>query len=393
MIRTKHNISIRLIVATLMASVSTGVAQVTPEEAPVMRPAFSQLRMYAEVAVAPGQVTFGDVLSFDDADPQLIEAIRDLPVTRSASTCPGALMLSHDEVRAQLRSVGVNMALITLTGARVCRVTAVAQPAASGDASANNTLQTAPVLLASAPPADDRAIVTGQTTTTTARVHTGGVSTLQDAIHAYVARELAPYGEPEIGYGVGSEALLSLMAPPFSFSVRSAAGSPLGTRTFRVTISRDGRDQREVAVVAHVRLIRPVVVAERPLNLGQVIAPLDVRVEKRPFDTLENVELAEPGAVIGQQASRFMRIGEVVTEKDIKRAALVQRSQRVKLIQTQGGVHIEFIGSALESGGFGETIRVRVGESRRDRQEALGRVVGPGRVELISEADMARGMQ
>ncbi len=379
-------ITLGLLIALTGATRAQSPIDAFADGAVVTRPAFSQLRIFAEVAVPPGQVTFGDVLSLSEADPRLVAAIRDLPAASDPVGANGAMMLSHGELRERLASVGVNMALVTLTGARVCRITAAAAPG-SADAAQETDITAAPVLLASAPqtPAFSTPTISAASVDATRAARPRSGNTLADAIEAHVARELAQYGgEPEIAFGVGSEALCGLMAPTFTFNVRSVSGSPLGTRTFRVEISRDGQPQREVSLIGHVRLIRPVVVAERPLNLGQVIAPLDVRIEERAFDQLDDLGLAEPGAIIGQQAARFMRVGELVKETDVKRASLVRRSQRIKLVQSGGGVHVEFVGSALEAGAWGDTIRVRIGETRGDRRETLGRVIGPGRVELVT---------
>jgi flagella basal body P-ring formation protein FlgA len=74
-------------------------------------------------------------------------------------------------------------------------------------------------------------------------------------------------------------------------------------------------------------------------------------------------------------------VGQMIRRDDIKHVDLVRRSQPVTVT---GGdnVRIRITGDALDTGGLGDTIRVRLGKSRRSQRVIRGVVTGVGMVRL-----------
>ena len=67
---------------------------------------------------------------------------------------------------------------------------------------------------------------------------------------------------------------------------------------------------------------------------------------------------------------------------NLKSVDLVRRSQPVTVVGGES-VSIRLNGEALDSGGYGETIRVRVGNSRSNRREVRAMITGVGTVRLV----------
>ena len=192
-------------------------------------------------------------------------------------------------------------------------------------------------------------------------------------------------GKGEVQFELGGQDLLPLTAPPFEFVVTSTSSGKLGLREFQVVIRRDGQLQRQVKLFAQVRLVRSVVIAKRPLNPGNMVTGDDVGMETRVFDQSATPGARQVGEVVGQQIKRFVPAGEMVPPEALKAGDLVVHSRPVTVLSGNGSVQVRLTGIALDSGGFGDTVRVRMGESR-GRTMLHGVVTGLGSVR-VSEGE------
>ncbi len=306
-------------------------------------------------------VTLGDVLSLAEADPRLAERIAREPLV-SDLPAPARLKVTHEQIRQRLSELNVNMARVLIVGAMECDVR-VEAPAAGTDATAS---EPSGLMHEAAEP--------------------GGESTLAAALRAQIAEELSNLGgQPEVQFDVGSMDVLNLTSPPWEFVIRSADREKLGTREFTVVIRRDSKHSRTVRIAARVRLVRPVVVAVRPLNLGAYIKPEDVAFEQRVFEAGDELGVDTMDALLGHQVRSFVAAGQMVRAADVKPVDMVTRSQRVTVVNDGRGVNLRLAGVALENGTYGETVRVRIGESRTDRRVVRGLVTSFGTVRLMEE--------
>ncbi|HIE09803.1 MAG TPA: flagellar basal body P-ring formation protein FlgA [Armatimonadetes bacterium] len=127
---------------------------------------------------------------------------------------------------------------------------------------------------------------------------------------------------------------------------------------------------------AKVLLIRRVVVARRPIPMGSKVKEGDVELAEANIMGKEGV-LDDLKKVVGRVARRPIRAGEVVTSSLLRPPEVVRRGDRVRVILRSGGVVVQLLGKALDGGGVGEKVRVRI-EGRRG--EFLGRVAAKGEV-------------
>jgi flagella basal body P-ring formation protein FlgA len=177
-----------------------------------------------------------------------------------------------------------------------------------------------------------------------------------------------------------------LTTPPFDFSIRGNRGQKLGLREFSITLRRDGRTQRTVRIGAQVKLVKQVLVAAKPLNVGAYVKRDGLEYATRIFTTEAELGIDHAEQIIGQRVKHFIPAGQMVRAGDLKSVDLVKRSQPVTVIGSVAGgerVSMRITGDALDSGGYGDTIRVRLGDSRESYREVRGVVSGVGTVRLM----------
>ena len=322
-------------------------------------PEASQLRLRPQAAIAGQQVLIADVLAFGVDDQELSAQVGNKPVLADPhSELPP--FVTHEQIVKRLNELGVNLARVLISGAVKCRISRPApepQPAAEDQSS---SLPHTPSV-----PAGD------------------GERTLANVLRAYLDTELTELGgTAEINFERAGQEFLELTAPPWDFNVTATGREKLGLREFRVVIRRDGQTQRKANIFAQVRLSRPVVIARKPLNPGNFVRGDDLSVETRVFEHGANLGPSRTEEVVGQQIKRFVAVGAVVPADAIKAVDLVVRSRPVTITGEGTSVQVRLTGVALDSGGYGDTVRVRLGDSRQDRKTLRGVVTGLGTVRL-----------
>ncbi len=328
----------------------------------------SRLQLRAQAAVAGRTVSLADVLSFAQADPQIVEQIADQPAVAELGAT-AKVVVTHAQVVRRLDELGVNLSRVLVSGALQCEVTLDAAPVAATPAASNTDAAAGPLLRAAAPSG------------------TPGAKTLADIVREHVNRELAPLGEvADLAFERAGQEYLALTTPPWDFTVSSAGGDKLGLRELRVTVRRDGRLHQTVHVMAQVRVARQVVVAQRPLSIGNIVRRDDLTFETRVFEREGALGVTRVEEVIGQEVKRFIPGGEMVQPDALRARALVQRSQPVTVTGDGESVQIRLTGEALDSGSYGDTVRVRIGDGRRRQQVLRGVVTGVSTVRLAEGA-------
>lgn len=399
--------------ATVVLAALTAMASAPGQDAPAAGVSRLKLRPTAVAAAAPLRLV--DVLSFDEADAALLEAIGPQPVvanramerpdrsqlrprSRVGATDPGQRaagaeasdaapegvpgVVTHAQVVRRLAELGVNMARVLVVGAAECEI--VQPPAAAAAAqrhpgpTTDRGPQPAREVARSAEAPESEAPLLRAVAGERAAV----VLTLADALRERVQRELRSAGRAEVEFERAGGEFLALTAPPWEFNIRSGDAGKVGLREFSVALRRAGKTQRTVNIGANVKLLRPVLVARRPLAVGACIRDDDLAIEERLFESAVEPGFSEPAELIGQQVQRFVPAGELVKRSDVKAVDLVQRSRPVTVVGAGGGVALQVTGIALDAGTYGATVRVRLGETRKDQREVRGVVTGIATVRI-----------
>ena len=322
----------------------------------------SRLKLRPQVYARGDMVTLADVLDFAQADPRLLAEIGDRPALADL-VAPTQTEITHDQIVYRLEELGVNLARVLVSGALSCHVTL---ETAAAEALADGAGDDAPLMRQ--------------------RSYEAGAMTLAGVLRARIERELSSAGGTvEIEFERAGQEFLDLTTPPFDFSIRGNRGQKLGLREFSITLRRDGRVQRTVRIGARVKLVKPVLVAAKPLNVGAYVKRDSVEYATRIFTSGDELGIDHPEQIIGQRVNSFVPVGQMIRAGDLRLVDLVKRSQPVTVIGsvTGGeGVSIRITGDALDSGGYGDTIRVRLGDSRENYREVRGVVSGVGTVRL-----------
>lgn len=339
------------------------------------------VRIWPTAVVEREVVTLGDIAELSGVVADR-EKLREVVV--HAAPQPGyEIRIAVADVREALSDQKANLAAIDFIGSSTCRVARMRPPESPK-----------PVVVR-----ERRAPFSSKRTKPAARKprqesdsdEHRPVETVETALRQFIeAHAGIQGGKLEIRFGSAHRDVLGL--PLSDCHVEIQPDSPdqsenqLGVRTFRVDVTR-GQKTTPVAVIADIAMIRPVVVARRPINLGQKIDAAALRVEPRRFDDARKMGIADMRAAIGQTAAQFIDLNAMVTAKALAPAPVVKRGESVT-IWRRGGVQIRLSGKAQGDGMLGSTIKVRRNGSKNARELLDAVVTGPGTVELSDDVQV-----
>ncbi|MFP4137034.1 MAG: flagellar basal body P-ring formation chaperone FlgA [Halomonas sp.] len=146
----------------------------------------------------------------------------------------------------------------------------------------------------------------------------------------------------------------------------------------RVSVGvRCGEDGRQVRYLqASVEVLGHYVEVARRVDRGQPIDEDDLALKKGNLGQLPQDTVTTLDDAIGQQATRPLSPGLTLQGHHLQSPRLVHRGESVQAQATSTGFSVRREGEALDEGGMGERVRVRL----PDRLVVEGQVTGPGRV-------------
>lgn len=147
----------------------------------------------------------------------------------------------------------------------------------------------------------------------------------------------------------------------------------------RVTVGvRCGEARRVRYLQAEVRVVGGYWVAARRIEAGSAIVPEMLEPARGDLATLPRDVVRDRQAAVGRVAARPIAQGSVVRGQQLREERIVQRRQAVTVIAEGEGFRVSRQGEALQSGGLGDEVRVRL--SNREVIDAT--VSGRGRVRV-----------
>jgi len=303
-----------------------------------------------EASVTGGYVRLGDIALVDGDDTASL---------RSLAICPSPLAdqsvtLSQSRIRRRV-AASLGNGDFVLSGAASCRVTRSAVGAAQPKAAAPN---------GEAGRAANRS--------------------LQAVLHEYVRLRLArPADGLRIEFDSRDAALLTLTEAQYQFRIVSAASRVIeggcAARVEMVDPSRPALVARTAHVCFNVVLVEDVAVAARGIRAGRVIAPEDVRIERREFRTTPRLLLHEARDVVGATARRTVEAGQIIQLEDLAKTLMVRRGDAVTVHIHGRSFSIRTVSRALEGGELGSAVAV---QGKDGRGKFYGTVIGPRTVEV-----------
>jgi flagella basal body P-ring formation protein FlgA len=117
--------------------------------------------------------------------------------------------------------------------------------------------------------------------------------------------------------------------------------------------------------------------AARDLLPGDLLRPQDLDPAEPRRESPGLIDSVQD--IVGQEVKRRIRSGTAIPARDIGDRALVRATQPVRVFWKAGGMTVEMVGKALESGGQGSEIRIQnPGSGRTIRAQ----VVAEGTAEI-----------
>jgi flagella basal body P-ring formation protein FlgA len=154
-------------------------------------------------------------------------------------------------------------------------------------------------------------------------------------------------------------------------------GSRLG-RPIRFILFADGA--RIGSVVARVSVTGSAVRSSRALARGEALAADAIEVVDVELTNILLDRLPTSDELVGAQARRDIRAGEVLTDAAVIVPPIVKSGDEVRVSVAAGAIEVTSVGRASGSGHAGDLIRVLMPTSRRGLK---ARITGPGSVEIV----------
>ena len=324
----------------------------------------SSIEMRDEATVATGNVTLKQICRWPDADAESFAAVADLIVLRLGDGKAFGT-LSIDQLQSMLRDAGVNPSMVNFSGAATCTVSRSDVKLDEGEA-LRAWVGTTDVAMAvigqqASEPDRPRSESSGpgtdhlSTSTASASKNTGDLRArlIEDA----ATRLALSVDTLQVDFRADDRKLLGLAAP-FEFTIEPQRYGDLGDTSWLVTITANEKSQR-VRIVGTVRAWSEQLVLTKPLNLRQTISEADFEVKRVLAEKLGRDALATKDQAIGQQASRELRVGTVLTGKMLAPVEFARAGQLVTVLMRRGGVEVKSVATALQNGAGGDSIKVK----------------------------------
>ena len=154
-------------------------------------------------------------------------------------------------------------------------------------------------------------------------------------------------------------------------------GSRLG-RPMRFILVANGA--RVGSVVANLEVTGAVVRSSRALARGEDVASDAVEVVDVELKDILLDRLPTQDEIVGAQARRSIRAGEVLTDSAVLVPLVVKSGDEVRVSLSTGVIQLTSVGRASGSGHVGDLIRVLMPTSRKGLK---ARITGPGSVEIV----------
>jgi flagella basal body P-ring formation protein FlgA len=154
-------------------------------------------------------------------------------------------------------------------------------------------------------------------------------------------------------------------------------GSRLG-RPIRFILVAGGA--RVGSVVAKLEVTGSAVRSSRALTRGEDVAADAIEVVDVELRNILLDRLPTSGEIVGAQARRDIRAGEVLTGATVVVPSAVKSGDEVRVSVSTGVIELTTMGRASGSGHVGDLIRVLMPQSRKGLK---ARITGPGSVEIV----------
>lgn len=336
------------------------------------------VRIAEAVEIDHATVLLGDIADFNDFDPDFEARLRNVVMADAPRAGLSRAVLAA-EVRATLQRSGANLADMHIYGSARCVVTRKRVEPDPAEA------QQKPIVHKPAKPLRRHADL---------QPVAPAANTLDAAIRAYIESRIArDDGRLEVTLNRSDrttrDALDSIVGPG-THRIRERDPLGLGLCALDVELLQDGRIVETLGVIGEIELVKPVLVARKPINRGSTVDRSELKLEERRFSRPADVGISAMELVEGYEAIRFIQPGEMLSMRSLRQKPVIDRGDIVKILVSGDGVQITTTGKAQASGALGDVIPVARNGSRRKQDVIDAMITGPGVVTYGGVRQIAR---
>jgi flagella basal body P-ring formation protein FlgA len=299
-------------------------------------------------------VRLGDIAWVKDRQPKIAAALEQLelfPLSRDE------MVVTREQVRDRLGLLGVNLHDVHWEGARHIKLSsrATLEPKSSG-------------------------VVPVSSTENFASSRTLGWQNQQ--LERYVQQQL---GSELLAHGLELESAEITDGGRQALGGFQNFGSVLmsgeiqeGENQAVVEVGSGGESQR-VSVRIYLTACQQAVFLKAGLSKGDVIQASDFELRPISSDQRYGNVVTNPADVVGKELVYGVKLNQPMTRSMVRERIYVQSNRTVLVEHSNGNIRVKTYGTARQSGGLGDVVRVEVGE---DQRKLLAEVVGEDRVEV-----------
>lgn len=351
------------------------------------------LEIRGEATVIGDAVKLKQICRWDARNNATFAPVADLVITRLDATAPYRT-LTVAQLKELLHDAGVSLSSINFSGAVTCTVN-------RGDVIVDETqalekwraAKEAPGIEPSAPDAPvfqqqpmpvqqqqpQREPLAGEAPPESLVASEGPFHTLRDILAEDLAGRLSIDPKSvQIAFNPRDEQALNLSEPQFRFQVVPQRAKNLGPVSWEVHVTTDTGIQK-LAVSGMAKAWQEQVVLSRPISARQIVREQDVVNKRTLVDQIDDQPLLTREQVVGNQSVRDLKPGAVFTAKMVEPVPLARSGQFVTITLTTANVKVKTVARAMESGSYGQTIRVK-NEATKEIYEVI--LTGPQTAEM-----------
>lgn len=147
-----------------------------------------------------------------------------------------------------------------------------------------------------------------------------------------------------------------------------------------VQVACRGISQWTILVPAQAIVFRPMAVASRNLQRGELISTEDIGVEVLDVSQYRQGYSSKPEDIIGKELKYPVNKGDAFRESVLNSQLVIKRGDEVSVEAVAGAIRVVTTGTAITNGRIGQQIRVKNNQSARILS---AKVIGPGKVQSI----------
>ncbi len=151
----------------------------------------------------------------------------------------------------------------------------------------------------------------------------------------------------------------------YDFSIPLPSELPSGGR-LSIRVSCSAPEAWSIYVTARVNIFSMVATAKRPVLKGSPISAKDLHFTRQNISTLNQSYFTKPEQLLTLIARRHIPTGTLFTPNVLIIPELIKRNDSVIIEATIGSLSVRTQGTALESGRYGEQIRVINNKSQKE---------------------------